>query len=211
VTEARTPLSQSQYVQAATDFVDEHGLAALTMRALGARLGVDATAIYRHFPTKEALLDAILDNLLAPLVATPVPDGADPREALWEMLHQVWSEFQRHPNLPGAFATATGAFPNGLEYTRRIIGLLRALGLSGPDLVEGYQLLESYVIGSNIMNTGGNPSTWEIRQARYRFLGEPEFTTAASDPERVREVAHRAFLNGLELIFAELERRAIRA
>ena len=41
--------------------VDVHGLASLSMRVLGAELGVDATALYRHFPNKDSLVEAMVD------------------------------------------------------------------------------------------------------------------------------------------------------
>ena len=40
---------------------DEQGLAALSMRALAGRLGVEAMSLYHHVAGKEALLDAMVD------------------------------------------------------------------------------------------------------------------------------------------------------
>lgn len=205
---SRPSLSQADFLRAAIELADEEDLSAVTMRALGERLGVDPTAVYRHFPTKESLLDAMLDNLLAEVVATPIPEGLSPRDAIAEMAHVSWSVFQAHPNMPGAFVTASGNFPNGLTYLRRVVAHLRDMGLKGDDVVECFQLLESYVIGFSVMNTGGRPSTWSQRQLRYRFFDQPEFDAVARDEELVRDVAHRAFDTGLNSILDECERRA---
>jgi TetR/AcrR family transcriptional regulator, tetracycline repressor protein len=45
--------------------IDEHGLADLTMRRLGAELGIQPSAIYHHVPNKQALLAAVADEILA--------------------------------------------------------------------------------------------------------------------------------------------------
>src|SRR6476469_5184857 len=43
-------------VDTALRMIQEEGIAALTLRGVGARLGVSRTALYRHFDDKEALL-----------------------------------------------------------------------------------------------------------------------------------------------------------
>lgn len=47
---------QHALVQAALETIREKGVAALTLRGVGARLGVSRTALYRHFQDKDALL-----------------------------------------------------------------------------------------------------------------------------------------------------------
>ena len=42
--------------------IRDDGLAALTLRAVGARLGVSRTALYRHFADKSALLNAVSED-----------------------------------------------------------------------------------------------------------------------------------------------------
>ena len=45
----------------ATELLDEVGVEGLSMRALGARLGVEAMSLYHHVPNKEALLDEVVE------------------------------------------------------------------------------------------------------------------------------------------------------
>lgn len=49
------------FTAAAAIYADE-GLANLSLRAVGRRAGVSAMAIYRYFPDKQALLDALLED-----------------------------------------------------------------------------------------------------------------------------------------------------
>jgi AcrR family transcriptional regulator len=61
----RTPLQKQQIVYAAVKIADECGLDGLSMRKLGQALGVEAMALYHHFPHKEALIDSMVDSVHA--------------------------------------------------------------------------------------------------------------------------------------------------
>src|SRR5208337_4377183 len=58
------PLERERIVQTALELVDRDGLDALSMRRLGAELGVDPMAIYYHIPNKQALLEAIVEAVM---------------------------------------------------------------------------------------------------------------------------------------------------
>lgn len=72
----------------AVELLDTHGLAALTMRRLGSELGVQPSAIYHHFASKQELLAAVADEVLA--------RGARPRTAVeWDdRLREVCTELR---------------------------------------------------------------------------------------------------------------------
>ena len=59
-----TPLDRGLILDAAVTFIDEQGLAGLTMRRLGQALGVEAMALYRYVAGKEELLDGVVDRLV---------------------------------------------------------------------------------------------------------------------------------------------------
>ena len=59
---ART-LTRERIFAAALALVDEAGLAALSLRALGKRLGVSQTAFYRYVPDKAALLEGVSEEM----------------------------------------------------------------------------------------------------------------------------------------------------
>ena len=71
---ARVALSRDRLVAEAVALADDRGLAALSMRALGARLGVEAMSLYHHVPGKEALLDGMVDAVFAE-IHLPVVGG----------------------------------------------------------------------------------------------------------------------------------------
>ena len=47
------------------DLADREGLGALTMRRLGAELGVEAMSLYKHVANKEAILDGVVELIVA--------------------------------------------------------------------------------------------------------------------------------------------------
>jgi len=57
--------SRGDLVAAALGILDDRGLADLTMRALASSVGVQASALYWHFPNKQALLAAVADEIVA--------------------------------------------------------------------------------------------------------------------------------------------------
>ncbi|WP_395694301.1 TetR/AcrR family transcriptional regulator C-terminal domain-containing protein [Nocardioides sp.] len=69
-------------VDRALGVLDAYGLADLTMRRLGAELGVQPSALYHHFATKQLLLAAVADEILARGPHTSRPDRWDDAVAL---------------------------------------------------------------------------------------------------------------------------------
>jgi AcrR family transcriptional regulator len=48
-----------EMLAAARDLAREHGLASISMRELGARVGLHASSLYQYFPSKDAIYDAL--------------------------------------------------------------------------------------------------------------------------------------------------------
>ena len=59
----RRTLTRKRIFSAALALVDEEGLTALSLRALGKRLGVSQTAFYRYVPDKAALLEGVSEEV----------------------------------------------------------------------------------------------------------------------------------------------------
>ena len=67
----RPGLDRRRVLAAAVEAIDEHGLAALTVRRLGAHLGVGAMALYRYVPSRESLIDGVVETVLDELQHDP--------------------------------------------------------------------------------------------------------------------------------------------
>lgn len=81
-------LTKDIIMDAALEILDEFGLQDLTIRRLARHLDAAAGAMYWHFPSKQALLGAVADRLLAPLGdLAPSGDWRADATAFAECLH----------------------------------------------------------------------------------------------------------------------------
>lgn len=170
------------------------------MRALGEKMGLDPTAVYRHFSKKEDLIDAMLSSILGDALSRLSDNTKSPREDIYATVMAVRAEFEAHPNLTPSFATSMGNIPNGLLLSQAMIQQLRALGLHGERLVRCYQMLEGYIMGASVFDTGGAPETFMIRQARYQYIGDPDFDLVARSPQEVQRVTRESFNTGVNVL-----------
>lgn len=73
---------RADVVEHALGVLDTYGLADLTMRRLGAELGVQPSALYHHFANKQSLLAAVADEILARGPHGRRPEAWDDRAAV---------------------------------------------------------------------------------------------------------------------------------
>ena len=114
-------LSRERVLAAALELVDREGLSALSMRRVGAELGVEAMALYRYAPSKDALLDGLVEALYLELQdflanggaqATPQGDAAEGPEWRAELHRMPVQELPRLREAAPALAEHGG--PQGL-------------------------------------------------------------------------------------------------
>src|SRR5207302_5215762 len=110
----RTALSRERIAAAAVAVIDGEGLDALSMRRLGAELGVEAMSLYRHFPSKAALLEAVVARLVAEL-PVPAPTTARWQDAFRALALAYRVLLTRQPNaitfLPPLESSMLGSLP----------------------------------------------------------------------------------------------------
>ncbi|MFF0870000.1 TetR/AcrR family transcriptional regulator [Nonomuraea sp. NPDC003560] len=111
-------------VATALRLVDEDGLDALTMRRLAAALDVQAGTLYRHFATKQTLLAAMAEEMLAGC-ADPLPDGLAWRDQLTELAGRLRTALLRHRDGARVYAGTHSVGPNTLNYAETLVGVLR--------------------------------------------------------------------------------------
>lgn len=192
----RTSHSRGDYVTAALAIIDEQGLAGLTTRSLGDRLGVHGTAVYRHFQSIDELVDAVLNEVIGQIADAPETDAGTPRERLTATMVATRLAFAEHPNIIVPFLSSTGLFPRGSEITLRVLADLAAMGLRGRELAEALQMLESFLIGSIAFDYAGAPEHLEIRRVRRRMLAHEAFDPLTRNPEQIGELNEAAFALG---------------
>src|SRR5882757_953692 len=91
------PMTPSGIAEAALRVGDRDGEKAMSMRRIAAELGCDPMALYRHFPDRQGLLDAVADLALADV---PDPDPkADWAERLRALVTDIRAAALRHPGI----------------------------------------------------------------------------------------------------------------
>jgi AcrR family transcriptional regulator len=94
--------SSERILERAIDLFAVHGFDAVTMRLLGDAAGLDNSSLYRHFPSKAALVDAVLDRVAADVfeVVAPILQRATPLsiEALEDIGAAVGNYLFDHPS-----------------------------------------------------------------------------------------------------------------
>lgn len=80
--------TRDRILAAARKAFDRHGLEGLSLRDVAAKVGITPMAIYRHFASKEALVDALvleaLDEWSARVAALPAAEGLAKIEQMGE-------------------------------------------------------------------------------------------------------------------------------
>lgn len=123
-------LSASTIADAAIELADAEGVGAVSMRRVGAALGVSGMALYRHVGDREDLVRRMVARVAGTL--PPVPDGeVGWRETLRHLATTEWVAFERHRWLvdvavsPTRLVDATSA-----RGTETVLTRLVAAGLS---------------------------------------------------------------------------------
>ena len=108
----REPLSRSRLLAAAVEIADAEGLGAVTMRRVAAAVGVEAMSMYHHLSGKEALLEGLLDSVVADIdeLIRTIEENEPPLD--WQ--HTLRRRFLaartvmlKHPWAPGLIGTRT--------------------------------------------------------------------------------------------------------
>jgi len=174
----RAGLARGPVLEAARHVADEEGVDRLTMRRLAAELGVMPNALYTYFPHKEALLDALLDDLLAGVEAGD-PAKGDWRDGLIRLMDSTRRLLLAHPQLASAFIARPGLGPNAVRLGEISLELLGQGGLDGERAVEALRVLLVYSLGFAAFQAPrvqGDPGGRSVRaETAFAGLAEEEF------------------------------------
>jgi TetR/AcrR family tetracycline transcriptional repressor len=193
-------VSRQQILDAALVIVDEHGLQALTMRRLGAAVGVDPMTIYHHVPDKAALFDGLVEQVFAEIVV-PVPTGNWP-EDLRAIARSARATFLAHPDLVALAGTRPPVTEPAFDLVEAVTTIVLEAGLGEQAAADAFDCVGRMVIG-HVLAEAGHPLGDEVgggedehREAqstlpaeRYPSLAAVERARVRHDPDRLFELA----------------------
>ncbi|MEW1635255.1 GntR family transcriptional regulator [Streptomyces sp. NPDC093801] len=202
-------------IRAAVAIADAEGIAALTMRRLGAELGVSAMSLYRHVSNKEQLVVLMADAAFGEQ-ALPERPPTGWRERLELSAALQWRLYRAHPWLAGAMNLSRPLLiPNGIRHIDWALAALDGLGLDNDTRMHTAITLFGYVRGHAVdlepesvaeRSSGVSGEEWmRARETRLAAMVDggafPAFATAragsALSPESLLHHGLTTLLDGL--------------
>ena len=169
-------LTSEKLIAAALTIVDRDGLDALSMRKLGAELGVDPMAAYRHLPNKEALLDGVIEAV-AGSADTRVDTTLPWQGQLRQLIRANLSATLSHPNVLPLLAQRPLTTPGSLGLVERSFGIMTGAGipLKQAALAINTMGLLSASLAVAMSASATDPRGSEEMQALFASLPREEF------------------------------------
>lgn len=189
-------LSRDAILDAGLELLDERGPAALSMRAIGQRLGVTATALYYHYEGQEDLLEAIVDRVCDRIVRA-VPDGPAWDDRLQLLMSALVDEASAHPDVFAWVVT---------EYARRRAVreihelMLEILDVGGFDPEMALQVKGALLrlsVGHLILRTAAAGPAWsQLPEGEFPRHWQAGSALDTFDPEAHFRIAVDMILEG---------------
>ena len=199
-------MSRRRILQAAVRIVDSEGLEALSMRRLGAELGVEAMSLYNHVPNKEALLDGMVELLLGELEVPPESEGWESR------VREAYRAFRRlaheHPNVFPLLVVRPPDTMDGVWLVEEFLKTLREAGFDPETALYAFRALSSFASGYAMAEIRGFAMEPAGGRLGASTLAPGEFPHIHELDDRLEAVDHDAeFEFGLDLIIAGLKEK----
>jgi len=204
------PLTPDGIVAAALALVQQDGLAGLSTRRLGQCLDCEAMSIYHHFPSKQHLLDAMVDHTLASVEEPPA--DLTPMERLLHSVHSYRRMAHRFPALYPLVAVHRLNTPTGVRFIESILALIQAV-VPDPELSARYfRAIGYYLTGAGLDETSGyakGPSAAEPASDDFVVRKCPRLVGVAQYFQPAQWDA--TFAIGVDALMSAMERDAARA
>lgn len=155
-------LSTQLVVDATVAMIDERGMAAVTMRGLAARLGVEAMSLYKHVENRDKLFDAVVDRIVNELSTDPGVARA-PEEGWRPYLAGIARGIRRyaraHPHAFPLVATRPTEAPwinpplRSVEWIEAFLTGLQTEGFTDEQILFAYRAFNGFLLGFLLLET----------------------------------------------------------
>ncbi len=203
---ATSRLSRDVIVDAYLRLVEAEESDDVSLRRLGGELGVDPTAVYRHFRDKDEIIAAAADRLLAQVIAADEP-ASGWRERLRCLLLALRRVYLLHPRALLALQLSPPKLENGFGNVERCLALLREAGLGEDEIPVAYEALETYTIGATVFDARATEESLAGWREVFRRLPATRFPNLVSTADSLYQDVDVAFSYGLDLMLDAIELR----
>ncbi|MCQ4041763.1 TetR/AcrR family transcriptional regulator [Streptantibioticus rubrisoli] len=190
-------LSRERIVATALALVDAEGLQTVSTRRLAAELGVSGPSLYNHFRTKDEILDAVADTVVAQVDLSMFDDGTPWPDALVRWARSYRAALAAHPHIVPFLAQGPGRRPAGLRLADAVFGGMVAAGWPPAHATRIGAMMRYFVAGSALGSFArgfvDDPTAYD--PADYPHLGQAHLL-----PEHQRRVDEGAFEAGLRAL-----------
>jgi len=203
----RAPLSRERIVAAALALAEREGLEALSMRNLGRELRCEAMSVYHFFPSKQHLVDALVEEAVES-VEFPAPE-LPPLERLRRLLHAYRAMAHRYGRLFPLIAVHRLNTPAGVRFIERCLQVARDATGDDERAARYFRAIGYYLMGTGLDETSGyakGPSAAEPVSEEFIVRECPLLAKTARYFSRGEW--DRTFELGLEALLADVERSA---
>ncbi len=138
-------LSRERIIEAAAAVADRTGLVGVSMRNVGAELGVEAMSLYHHLRGKDDLVDGLADWVFA-LIELPRP-GRPWRSEMSRRAGSARAVLSAHPWALGLVESRRAAGAALLRHHDAVLGCLREGGFPVALAATAFSALDSYIYG----------------------------------------------------------------
>ena len=200
-------LDPDRIITAALAVASRDGLSGMTLRKVGAELGADPTAVYRHFASKDRLVAAMADRLFAGVGDLELPQ--DWRGRLEVLLRGERDLYRTHSAIAEVLAGSDESSPALVRVNEELLGCLVAAGLDGDDVGCFHQLLVSLSIGAGVHEAAW--TTGDDREATrraYSALDPREYPLNAALAPHLFPPGDEVFDLALGIVLDAIEARA---
>jgi len=139
----RGDLTRELIVRESLRLLDTDGIGGFSLPKLGRALGADATAVYRHFASKDDLVLAVADHLIEESAA-----GLQLRECWVETLadisRQLRQTYLAHPAAASLSSYRTTQGPAEMKAVDMIISCVLTAGFEGAEAAVVYRAIGDY-------------------------------------------------------------------
>lgn len=207
----RPPLSRERIARAALALIDEEGLDSCSMRRLGARLGVEAMALYYHFAGKGELYDAVMDCMIEEIVL-PARGDVAPLERLRIAVTGWRNQALAHPGAYPLLAARRFNTPRTFGFYEEVLQSFADLGLDAQEAARWFRLIGGFASGTGLAEVASRERVPEATPLKLQRQAEaiPYPHVRAVAPHLRVEALDGVFAYGLDVLFGELERRTRR-